>query len=171
MIQAPCQHLKDREVGYVSGLVFYLLDMERKDAWFADVKRLLEAGDTVELRPGGYSMWPAIRPGKDTVYIRAADAYRPSDIVLASCGTSGAVVLHRIVRVIPDGVVLRGDSNLYQTETCPFGAIAGRVEAHVRDVRDVTRSLSLRLPAALQRLPDGLRRPLVRILNLWKDGI
>lgn len=140
-------------------------------AWFGNVRGLLSAGGSVEFAPRGYSMWPTIRPGKDTVCLRAVADYRVSDIVLAACDNPPLLVLHRIVRLLPDGAVLRGDSNLYQTETCTFDGIAGRVTAISRDSRDVSSSVSTRLLAMLQRFPALVRRPAVRILNLWKNGI
>lgn len=135
-------------------------------AWFGKVLEIVsEEGVLVEFIPQGYSMWPALRPGRDTVLLKRAAAYRRGDIVLARCDAPHDVVLHRIVSVEDGRAVLMGDSNLFQTETCLLGAIAGKVTAISRDGRDITRSASTRLLGAVQRLPATLRRAVVRTLN------
>lgn len=135
--------------------------------WFEKVRQHLQDGEAVEFSPKGYSMWPALRPATDTVRLRAATAYRRSDLVVARCGEPCGVFLHRIVEVHPDGVVLMGDSNLYQTERCGFADIAGKVTAVRRDGRDVTGSFSFGLLSRIQRLPSPLRRIFVRVVNLY----
>lgn len=139
--------------------------------WFAKVREVLAGGSLVEFAPKGYSMWPTLRPECDEVLIEPADVYHPSDIVLAHCDSPHGIVLHRIVSINTDRVVLMGDSNLYQTETCALNAIAGRVVLIRRNGRDVTKSTSTRLLGTIQRLPAGLRRMAVRLINLKRNGI
>lgn len=138
--------------------------------WFENVRRVLSSGSLVEFSPKGYSMWPALRPERDTVTVGRAAAYRPGDIVLALCDSPYGVILHRIARTEGNRIILMGDSNLFQTETCAPGAIAGKVLAIRRDGRDVSRSALTRLSGAIQRLPAGLRRLAVRILSKSRHG-
>jgi len=66
----------------------------------------------------GDSMYPAIRNG-DFVEIAPCQVsdLRRGDIVLASIGRG--LTLHRVVRIAPDGIVMRGDNAL--TTDPPFG--------------------------------------------------
>ena len=66
----------------------------------------------------GVSMYPLLRDGRDTVVIRPPEGrLRKYDVPLYRVGPK--YVLHRIVRVLPDGYVIRGDNCL--------------TEEHVRD--------------------------------------
>lgn len=54
----------------------------------------------------GVSMLPLIRQGKDVMVIEKADTYRPLDAVLfrrKGVTGRGAYVLHRILKIMPDG--------------------------------------------------------------------
>ena len=54
----------------------------------------------------GVSMLPLIRQGKDVMVIEKADSYRPLDAVLfrrKGVTGRGAYVLHRILKIMPDG--------------------------------------------------------------------
>lgn len=133
--------------------------------WFTSVREHLSAGQIVAFTPKGYSMWPAIRPDKDTVYIRSCDVYRKYDIVLALSSSPYGVVLHRIVDILPGRLILMGDANLYQTEMCPLSSVAGKVVGISRNGHDITHSTSQRLLSSLHRLPFPLRRICVRILK------
>lgn len=139
--------------------------------WFGRVREILAAGSSAEFEPKGYSMWPALRPGSDTVRLSPAPAYRRGDIVLALCDGACGVVLHRIAAVGDGRATLMGDSNLYQTEMCRTADILGRVTAVIRRGRDVSASPAMRLQALIQRLPAPLRRTVVRIINIRMNAI
>lgn len=134
--------------------------------WFEEVRGRAACGGAVEFSPQGFSMWPALRPGVDTVRVRRADAYRVSDIVLASCSEPRGIFLHRVAGVRPDGLVLMGDSNLYQTEFCRYEDIAGKVVGLRRGGRELSGSFSWRVLAAVQRLPGCFRRLCVRLCTM-----
>lgn len=139
--------------------------------WSRRVRDILAAGSSAEFEPKGYSMWPALRPGSDTVRLSPAQVYRRGDIVLALCDGGAGVVLHRIAAVGDGRATLMGDSNLYRTEMCRTADIIGRVSAVFRRGRDVSASPAMRLQALIQRLPPMLRRTAVRILNLRMNAI
>lgn len=56
--------------------------------WAADVRRHLAAGEIVEFSPRGLSMWPSVRPDRDTVYVQSRPKYERMDIVLGHFITS-----------------------------------------------------------------------------------
>lgn len=139
-------------------------------SWFENVRHALSSGSLVEFSPKGYSMWPTLQPERDKVTIGRASAYSPGDIVLALCDSPYGVILHRIARIEGSRIILMGDSNLFQTETCSNDTIAGKVLAIRRDGRDISRSARTRLSGAIHRLPGVLRHLAVRILNKSRHG-
>ena len=66
----------------------------------------------------GTSMAPTLREGRDTVYLRSVapeDPLRRGDVVFFWRGPQ--VVLHRLVRVLPDGrLLVNGDNQLWCEE-------------------------------------------------------
>lgn len=136
--------------------------------WFGRVKALVASGTVVRFAPLGYSMWPALAPGRDTVSLGPAESLSRGDIVLASCSSPAIVVLHRVRELTLEGPVLMGDANLYQTELCGYSDIAGKVIA-VESVKSRRKgAMRRRLSAAVQKLPPMPRRLAVRIFNLCR---
>lgn len=135
--------------------------------WFEAVNLRLSEGGIVKFSPKGFSMWPALRPDIDTVYISRATEYDRSDIVLAFCEHPRGVFLHRVSQVLPDGVILMGDTNLYQTERCRYADVIGKIVGIERDGHEVSGSVMSRMAALMQRMPAPMRRLYVRGLNMY----
>ena len=76
-----------------------------------DIERLLAQGQSIQIQPQGYSMYPMFVPGRDSAVIEQADASRlkRSDVVLYR-RESGILVLHRICRIREDGFYFVGDN-------------------------------------------------------------
>lgn len=87
----------------------------------ATLRDLLASGHRARFRAMGDSMYPAIRSG-DSVEIAPCEVsdVRRGDIVLASI--ERGLTLHRVVRIGPEGIVMRGD-NALRTDP-PFGSSA-----------------------------------------------
>lgn len=97
-----------------------------------EVASLLAEGRDVEMMTKGTSMLPFIVGDRDSVILRkyADGCPNPGDIVLAR-RTPGNYVLHRIISVDGDRVTLRGDGNVFGTETVDRKDILGKVTAVV----------------------------------------
>ena len=79
-------------------------------------EELLEKQGKFVWRTSGRSMRPLIRQGKDLVVIRKPQGrLKKYDVALYRRQT-GNYVLHRVVRVLPDGYIIRGD-NCFCDET------------------------------------------------------
>lgn len=102
-----------------------------------EVENMLADGRSVMLKATGNSMLPFIVGGRDSVLVR-----RPSgipavgQIALAHLPDS-RYVLHRIVRIHGAEIVLMGDGNLKETESCRFPDITGVVTRIIRNGRYV----------------------------------
>lgn len=68
-------------------------------------------GKAVRIKPQGYSMYPLIVPGRDSVIIESteADGLKRGDVALYR-RSSGILVIHRIFRHDADGFYFVGDN-------------------------------------------------------------
>ena len=80
-----------------------------------DIEKLLESGQTVSVKPQGYSMYPLFVPGRDEAVIEPLNGRRVKrgDVVLFRRHES-ILVLHRVLRRDENGFYFVGDN---QTET------------------------------------------------------
>ena len=76
-----------------------------------DIERLLAQGQSVQIQPQGYSMYPLLVPGRDAAVIEGtrSDGLKRGDVVLYR-REGGILVLHRIWRVRKDGFYMVGDN-------------------------------------------------------------
>lgn len=98
-----------------------------------EIKRLIDEGQTVTFRVRGRSMRPMIEGDRDSVVLVPCDVttIRKNDVILAEVAPK-RYVLHRIIGVDGDLLTMRGDGNLYGTETFSRQYVIGRAEAFIR---------------------------------------
>lgn len=104
-----------------------------------ELEEMLADERTVMLKTKGDSMLPFIVGGRDSVLIRRPSGIKSLQtgrIVLAHLPDS-RYVLHRIVRIHGAEIVLMGDGNLKETESCRFPDITGVVTRIIRNGRYV----------------------------------
>ena len=88
-------------------------------------KQLNELGQ-ISFVPGGISMWPILKHKKQTVIIERLDeGLKRLDVALYHRGGK-ILVLHRVLEVLPDGYLMRGDSQ-QETEKVPFDCVLGKM--------------------------------------------
>lgn len=111
--------------------------------------RALAAFGRLELRLGGTSMLPALRPG-DVVEFRTLDSSgaKPGEIVLFRRGS--ALVAHRVVALTDQGLLTQGDSLDAPDPLVPGADVLGRGVGLIRRGRNLHWSLSRR-PSAFTR--------------------
>ena len=102
------------------------------------VLSMLDEGRSVTVTAGGYSMWPAIRPG-DTVVIDPIGTRLPEIGEIVALKRDGGYVIHRVTGVTAgrDATIIRtqGDSVTREDEPADAGMIAGVVGSVVRSGR------------------------------------
>ena len=78
-----------------------------------DIEMMLKSGQTIQLFPEGYSMYPLLVPGRDEVILSPLPERdtRRGDVVLYR-RASGILVLHRICRCKKDGYYMVGDNQV-----------------------------------------------------------
>lgn len=104
-----------------------------------EMENMLADGQSVMQKATGNSMLPFIVGGRDSVLVwcpSRIQALQVGQIALAHLPDS-RYVLHRIVRIHGAEIVLMGDGNLKETESCRFPDITGVVTRIIRNGRYV----------------------------------
>ena len=74
-----------------------------------EIRRIIEAEGRYVSTSVGFSMKPMLRSRRDTVVIvPKTGRLKKYDVPLYEAG--GKLILHRVVKVLPDGYVIRGDN-------------------------------------------------------------
>lgn len=108
-----------------------------------DLERLLSEGNTVQIKPRGWSMYPMIRPGDEAVIAPVnAEKLKRGDVVLFR-REGGILVLHRIWKVSGKGLFLVGDNQVEVEGPVKREQIRGRLTAFIRKGK----TISVRNPA------------------------
>lgn len=92
-----------------------------------EVSRMLADGKEVVIMTKGFSMLPFIKGDYDSVVLVRKDVLRPGEIALGEVA-KGVYVLHRIRKVLPGGIIMKGDGNLRGTEKCRTANVCGVVK-------------------------------------------
>ncbi len=128
-----------------------------------------EDGGIIPLRVTGFSMRPTLLDRRSIVYLKKDSTYVPrrGDIVLFA-RPDRALVLHRVVKLLPDGTLLiNGDAQNW-TEIIQPGQILAHVTHFQRRVRMVSAENRLyRLYVRLWMPLRPLHPPLARINHIW----
>lgn len=105
----------------------------------ADIEQLLRDGNTVQTVINGYSMYPMLVPGRDSVILAPFQAEQPKrgDVVLYRRDNS-ILVLHRIWRVRQEGLYLVGDNQTEIEGPLRLDQVRGRLVGFVRKGRHVS---------------------------------
>lgn len=91
----------------------------------------LKEKEYIVISTAGQSMMPMLRDRKDTVEIRALSANpKKYDVVLFKKGER--LVLHRIIKVVPEGYIIRGD-NCIEKDTVKPDDIIGVLFSYTRN--------------------------------------
>ncbi len=115
-----------------------------------DIEQLLREGKMIQTAVNGYSMYPTLVPGRDSVVIEPLDG-RPGrgDVVLYR-RDGGILVLHRVWKAGPDGYYMVGDNQTQVEGPLREDQLRGKMVAFVRKGRQcAVRSVPYRLYAAL----------------------
>ena len=135
------------------------------DRFVLAVKEFIDEGRTTAFRVRGYSMRPFLDHCRDKVVLAPCrpENIRRGDVVLAEV-SSHCYVLHRVVKREGDRLVLRGDGNVYGTESCLTTDVIGVATGFLRKGRacpDLTTSVKWRVYSALWPSSPLLRRLLL----------
>ena len=93
------------------------------------IREVLESGGEFQMYPKGTSMLPLLREGSDWVMLVKPEGQLSSGDIIFYRRSSGAYVLHRIVRVNEGNYVLCGDNQIQMENDIRREQVIGRVSA------------------------------------------
>ena len=101
-------------------------------------EEMLEQDGAVVYTNTGYSMMPLLRQRRDLIEIRKKDQPRCKkyDVVLYKQGNK--YILHRILKVLPDGYIIAGDHNTFVEKDITDDKILGVMTRVIRDGKTIT---------------------------------
>ncbi len=127
----------------------------------ASYEELAKRGHLI-VRPNGWSMWPMIYNGRDTVLIEPVDGRcKKYDIPLYK-DNKGRYIVHRIIKVTEDGYVICGDGVYYREYDIKDENILGVVKGFYRKEKFI--SVESKLYKLYSRVWVGLifmRKPII----------
>jgi len=132
-----------------------------------DILDLLEEGETIQIKPQGYSMYPMFIPGRDSAIIRAVEQtkLKRGEVVLYK-RDHGILVLHRIWKIDSKGIYMNGDNQLIIEGPLRLDQVKGILVAFVRNNKTIsTQNLLYKMIAYIwiNMLPlRGLMHAIVR---------
>ncbi len=134
------------------------------------IKQLIDEGHTATFRVRGRSMRPFLEDCRDKAVMAppVRDMIKRGDVVLAEISPK-LYVLHRVVKREGDSLTLRGDGNVYGTETCKVEDVIGVATGFVRHKKEKltsVRSLKWRIYSATWPDNSFIRRCLLAFNRL-----
>lgn len=123
------------------------------------IESALEEKGEIIVCTSGVSMYPMLRHRKDmVVLIKPNRELKKYDVPLYRA-TTGKLILHRILKVMPDYYIIRGD-NLFHKEIVKREQIIGLLKAFYREGKycDCEKSRKYRVYIFLNRISYPLRR-------------
>ena len=128
------------------------------------VLSMLDEGRSVTVTAGGYSMWPAIRPGDAVIIAPCGDSVAAAGQIVA-LRRDGGFVMHRVTRVITVSgrklIVTCGDAAARADEPAGPESVAGVVTSVIRSGRQ--------FPPPRRRWPRRINRLTAAIAG-WVKG-
>lgn len=131
------------------------------DSNIQSIEGLLGMGKAVRIKPQGYSMYPLIVPGRDSVIIESteADGLKRGDVALYR-RSSGILVIHRIFRHDADVFYFVGDNQTAVEGPIKAEQIIGVMTVLERNGRSIsTDSIIYRAVCMIWLWMRPIRRP------------
>lgn len=115
-----------------------MMKAEKPTASYYTFEQLLDEKGYIVYTNIGYSMMPLLRQKKDVIEIKRKEPGRCKkyDVVLYKRGER--YILHRILKVLPEGYVIAGDHNTFIEKDITDDRILGVMTRVVRDGKMIT---------------------------------
>ena len=141
---------------------------------FPIIEEKLKSGGEVTINPGGISMLPLIKKGRDSVVLKKApEKLKKYDVVLYR-RKSGQFVLHRVVGEKDGAYVMCGDNEFMHEPGIERGAVLAIMSAVIRNKKYVSadnffyRMYSV-IWVFLQSVHGKIRRTIRKIRRKYKN--
>ena len=114
-----------------------------------DIETILEKEGVFVSTTSGVSMYPMLRDRRDTIIVTKPDGrLKRYDVALYKRGES--YVLHRVIKVLPDSYIIRGDNCLAKEYGITDDDVIGKLKSFYRKEKEINMmSISYRLYSRL----------------------
>ena len=125
-----------------------------------DFESLIERDGVFAQLTKGISMMPLIRQNRDTIIVKKIENAPKENDVLLYKKNSGKYVLHRVIKGLENGYVIRGDNNFFNEYDIKDEDIIGILEGFYRDDKyiDCNKNKLYKLYIQLNRRTYYLRK-------------
>ena len=130
-----------------------------------DIEKILDKDGVFVSTTSGVSMYPLLRHRRDTIVVTPAkERLKKYDVALYRKGDN--YVLHRVIRVLPDSYIIRGD-NCLLLEYIKNEEILGKLTGIYRSEKEVNmRGVKYRLYSRLIVLANPLIRLKLKLKSI-----
>ncbi len=124
------------------------------------IESALARGETVTLQISGDSMRPTLKPRRDAAVLEPLQTWPPRrGEILFFRRANGEYVLHRVLRLTPEGPIMNGDAQGWTEGPVPRAQVLARASGLLRNGRLLdTRQGAYRAYVALWRLTRPVRK-------------
>ncbi len=133
-----------------------------------DYETLIERDGVFAQLTKGFSMMPLIRQNRDTIIVKKLKNPPKENDVLLYKNKYGKYVLHRVIKVLKNGYVIRGDNNFFNEYDIKKENIIGILEGFYRDDKyiDCNKNKLYKIYIQLNRRTYYLRKILSKSRSL-----
>lgn len=133
-----------------------------------DYRRVIEKNGILSFTPSGRSMWPIISNHADTVIIEAKQGRLKKYDVAFFERRGVKPVLHRVIKVKPDGYDMCGDSEVWVEKDVPEEAVFGVMTGYYKKKKyiDCRKNLLYKLVVRFWSFSIFFRRCMLKALSL-----
>lgn len=101
-------------------------------------EEILEKQQVIVYTNIGYSMMPLLRQKRDVIEIRKKGPGRCKKYDVVLYKRRGRYILHRILKVLPEGYLIAGDHNIFVEKDVTDDMILGVMTRVIRDGKSIT---------------------------------
>ena len=98
-----------------------------------DYETIIQRDGVLAQLTKGFSMMPLIRQNRDTIIVKKLEGLPKENDVLLYKNNMGKYVLHRVIKVLENGYIIRGDNNFFNEYDIENKNIIGVLEGFYRD--------------------------------------
>ena len=133
-----------------------------------DYETLIEKDGVFAQLTKGISMMPLIRQNRDTIIVKKIENPPKENDVLLYKNKIGKYVLHRVIKVLENGYIIRGDNNFFNEYDIKDDDIIGILDGFYRDDKyiDCNKNKLYKIYIQLNRRTYYLRKIFSKIRSL-----
>lgn len=108
------------------------------DLFFTEVANRIAAGESVRIRAKGNSMMPFIRDAKDDIVLEKPNeqSFQKGRLLLVQLKDQ-RYIMHRVKKVDDTRILLHGDGNLSNFETCTRKDVIAQVTTVIKNAKEI----------------------------------